>query len=76
MQTWIVCDKKEHDAMKPKYADYSVSFECADGEKIWINKDGWMHRPSNPKLRDTIQEFMDAVNAANLGISIIEKYEE
>ena len=76
MQPWIVCDRNEHDAMNPKYADYSVSFECADGERVWVNKDGWMHHPANPKLRDTIQEFMDAVNAANLGISIIEKKEK
>lgn len=61
------------DRMNPKYADYSVSFECADGEKIWVNKDGWTHHPAKPGVRDTIQEFMDAVNAASIGISITEK---
>lgn len=73
MRKWIVCSQKDHDTMKPVYADYSVSFECADGAKVWVNKDGWMHNPDKPELRDTIQEFMDAVNAADLGISIVEK---
>lgn len=72
-QKWIICDREEHDRMNPKYADYSVSFECADGEKIWVNKDGWTHHPAKPGIRDTIQEFMDAVNAASIGILITEK---
>ena len=43
-----------------------------DGNSLWVNKDGWMHRPTNPSLRDTINEFIQAVNEANLGVIITE----
>lgn len=69
--SWIVCNKDEHDA-DPKYANYSYEIKCNDGESLWVNKDGWMHNPSKPNLRDTIKEFMDAVNSAGMGITITE----
>ena len=72
MRSWIVCNKQEHDEMAPKYANYSYEIKCADGQSLWVNKDGWMHHPKNPSLRDTIAEFVEAVNEAELGITITE----
>lgn len=72
MRSWIVCNKQEHDKMDPKYANYSYEIKCADGQSLWVNKDGWMHHTKNPSLRDTISEFIEAVNSANLGITITE----
>ena len=72
MRSWVVCNKEEHDSMEPKYANYSYEIKCSDGNSIWVNKDGWMHYPENQKLRDTINEFMSAVNNSNLGITITE----
>lgn len=72
MRSWIVCNKEEHDSMEPKYANYSYEIKCSDGNLIWVNKDGWMHYPENQKLRDTINEFMSAVNNSDLGITITE----
>ncbi|MCI7378993.1 MAG: AAA family ATPase [Bacteroidales bacterium] len=72
MRTWIVCNKQDHDAMKPQYANYSHEIKCADGQSLWVNKDGWMHHPQNPNLRDTIAEFIKAVNDAELGVAITE----
>lgn len=71
-RTWVVCNKEEHNAMNPKDASYSYEIKCADGESLWVNKDGWMHHPKNKELRDTISEFKDAVNTANLGVTITE----
>lgn len=72
MRSWIVCNKQDHDEMDPKYADYSYEIKCADGQSLWVNKDGWMHHPNNPSLRDTIAEFIEAVNEADLGVIITE----
>lgn len=73
MRSWLVANKEEHDNMNPRYAEYSYKIDCADGNALWVNKDGWMHRPTNPNLRDTISEFIQAVNEAGLGISITEE---
>lgn len=70
MRSWVVCNKQEHDTMASTYANYSYEITCADGESLWVNKDGWMHNPN--KQRDTIAEFIKAVNEANLGITITE----
>lgn len=72
MRSWIVCNKQEHDEMDSKYANYSYEIKCTDGQSLWVNKDGWMHHTKNPSLRDTISEFIEAVNSANLGITITE----
>ena len=72
MRTWIVCNKQDHDTMESKYANYSYEITCADGQSLWVNKDGWMHHPKNPNLRDTIAEFIEAVNEAGLGVTITE----
>lgn len=55
-----------------KYADYSYPIQCTDGESVWVNKDGWMHPSKSSASRDTIKEFIDAVNSSNLGIKITE----
>lgn len=70
--SWIVCNKDKHDSMDSRYASYSYEIKCNDGNSLWVNKDGWMHNSSKPDLRDTIKEFMDAVNSAKMGITITE----
>ena len=73
MRSWLVANKEELDSMDSRYAEYSYKIDCSDGNALWVNKDGWMHKPANPNLRDTISEFIQAVNEANLGISITEE---
>ena len=73
MRSWIVANNEELANMDERYANYSYKIDCADGNSLWVNKDGWMHRPANPSLRDTINEFIHAVNEANLGITITEE---
>lgn len=72
MRSWIVCNKKEHDEMDQRYVNYSYEIKCTDGNSLWVNKDGWMHHPENKNLRDTVSEFIEAVNGADLGITITE----
>ena len=72
MRSWVVCNKQERDSLKPEYANYSLEINCTDGQSIWVNKDGWMHNPT--KQRDTISEFIDAVNESGLGINITETF--
>lgn len=72
MRSWVVCNKQERDSMKPEYANYSLEINCTDGQSIGVNKDGWMHNPT--KQRDTISEFIDAVNESGLGINITETF--
>ena len=73
IRSWLVANKEKLDRMDSHYAEYSYKIDCSDGNALWVNKDGWMHKPANPKLRDTISEFIQAVNEANLGISITEE---
>ena len=73
MRSWIVANKEELAAMDERYANYSYKIDCSDGNSLWVNKDGWMHRPANPSYRDTIDEFIHAVNEANLGVTITEE---
>ena len=73
MRSWIVAKKEELANMDERYTNYSYQIHCADGNSLWVNKDGWMHRPTNPALRDTINEFIHAVNEANLGVTITEE---
>ncbi len=72
MRSWVICNKSEHETMDPRYANYSYEIKCSDGESVWVNKDGWMHHPQNSELRDTIGEFIKAVNESDLGITITE----
>lgn len=69
IRKWIVAGKEEREAHKD--GEYSYEIFCADGNPIYVNKDGWMYHPKKG-LRDTISEFIQAVNAANLGIKIEE----
>ena len=71
-RSWIICNKEEHDKMNPRYANYSYKIECGDGDSVWVNKDGWMYHPKNKNLKDSLSEFIKAVNEANLGIIIKE----
>lgn len=73
IRSWLVANKEKLDRMDSRYAEYSYKIDCSDGNALWVNKDGWMYKPANPKLRDTISEFIQAVNEANLGISITEE---
>lgn len=73
MRSWIVANKEELATMDERYANYSYKIDCSDGNSLWVNKDGWMHRPANPSYRDTIDEFIHAVNEANLGVTITEE---
>ena len=59
--SWVISNKEE---------DYSYEIKCNDGNSLWVNKNGWMHNPA--KQRDTISEFIKAVNDASLGITITE----
>ena len=59
--SWVISNKEE---------DYSYEIKCNDGNSLWVNKNGWMHNPA--KQRDTINEFIKAVNDAGLGITITE----
>ena len=59
--SWVVSNREK---------DYSYEIKCTDGNSLWVNKNGWMHHPE--KQRDTISEFIEAVNNANLGITITE----
>lgn len=69
IRKWIVAGKEEREAHKD--GEYSYEIFCADGNPIYVNKDGWMYHPRKG-LRDTISEFIQAVNAANMGIKIEE----
>jgi hypothetical protein len=71
-RSWIICDKEGYNKIDPRYANYSYKIVCGDREFVWVNKDGWMYHPKNQLLRDSISEFIKAVNEANLGISIKE----
>lgn len=73
IRRWIVANKDEIDSMEERYANYSYPIKCSDGSSLWVNKDGWMHHPTNPDRRDTVAEFIKAVKEANLGITIIEE---
>ena len=69
IRKWMVAGRGEREAHKD--GEYSYEIFCADGNPIYVNKDGWMYHPRKG-LRDTISEFIQAVNAANLGIKIEE----
>lgn len=68
--SWVVCDKEKYDRMNQRAANRSHEIKCADGNSLWVNTNGWMHNPE--KQRDTINEFIKAVNNSNLGITITE----
>ena len=73
IRRWIVANKEEIESMEERYANYSYPIKCNDGSNLWVNKDGWMHHPTNPNRRDTVAEFINAVNDSNLGITITEE---
>lgn len=69
---WIIVNNERHSVLKERAKNKSHKITCGDGNDVWVNKDGWMHHPDNG-LRDTIEEFIQGVNAAGLGITITEE---
>lgn len=69
---WIIVNNESRSELSKRAANYSYKITCGDGNDVWVNKDGWMHHPDNG-LRDTIEEFIQGVNAAGLGITITEE---
>lgn len=69
---WIIVNNESRSELSKRAANYSYKIICGDGNDVWVNKDGWMHHPDNG-LRDTIEEFIQGVNAAGLGITITEE---
>ena len=69
--SWFIVTEEGRKLLSQRYANYSYEIECSDGKSVWVNKDGW-RRATEKNPRDTVQEFIDAVNADNLGIHIEE----
>ena len=69
---WIIVNNERHSVLNERAKNKSHKIACGDGNDVWVNKDGWMHHPDNG-LRDTIEEFIQGVNAAGLGITITEE---
>lgn len=69
---WIIVNNERRSNLSERAANYSYKITCGDGNDVWVNKDGWMHHPKKG-LRDTIEEFIQGVNAAELGITITEE---
>lgn len=72
-RSWIVANKEDISKMNQRDISYSYKIDCSDGTSLWVNKDGWMHNSAKPSLKDSINEFIQAVNEANLGITITEE---
>lgn len=72
-RSWIVANKEDFSKMNQRDVSYSYKIDCSDGTSLWVNKDGWMHNSTKPSLKDSINEFIQAVNEANLGITITEE---
>ena len=72
-RSWIVANKEDISKMNQRDVSYSYKIDCSDGTSLWVNKDGWMHNSAKPSLKDSINEFIQAVNEANLGITITEE---
>lgn len=69
--SWFIVTEEGRKLLSQRYANYSYEIECSDGKSVWVNKDGW-RRATEKNPRDTVQEFIDSVNAENLGIHIEE----
>lgn len=67
--SWFIVTEAGRQTLSPRYASYSYEIKCSDGKSVYVNKDGW-RRATDKTPRDTVQEFIDAVNAENLAIHI------
>lgn len=68
---WFIVDEVGRKELSERYQSYSYEIKCSDNKSVWVNKDGWRRATVN-NSRDTVQEFIDAVNAENLGVHIEE----
>ena len=69
---WVIADEGYIAQCPPAEAARSEKLVCGDGNPVWVNKDGWTHHPANPKIKDSLEDFIQTVNSANIGISITE----
>lgn len=69
--SWFIVTDEGRKSLTARYANYSYEIKCSDGKSVWVNKDGW-RRATDKNPRDTVQEFINAVNSDNLGIHIEE----
>ena len=69
--SWFIVTDEGRQLLSERYANYCHEIKCADGRSVWVNKDGW-RRATDKNSRDTVQEFIDAVNTEDLGIHIEE----
>lgn len=69
--SWFIVTDEGRQSLSERYAGYCYEIKCADGRSVWVNKDGW-RRGTDKNPRDTVQEFIDAVNTEDLGIHIEE----
>ena len=67
--SWFIVTEAGRQSLSPRYASYSYEIKCSDGKSVYVNKDGW-RRATDKTPRDTVQEFIDAVNAENLAVHI------
>lgn len=68
---WFIVDEAGRKELSERYQSYSYEIKCSDNKSVWVNKDGWRRATVN-NSRDTVQEFIDAVNAENLSVHIEE----
>lgn len=73
IRKWIVLNKEDYDKMNENERNYSYKIDCADGNSVWVNKDGWTYHPQKKNIKDSISAFIKAVHEANLGITITEE---
>lgn len=73
IRKWIILNKEDYDNMNENERNYSYKIDCADGNSVWVNKDGWTYHPQNKNIKDSISAFIKAVHEANLGITITEE---
>lgn len=67
--SWFIVTEEGYRSLLSRYKSYSYEIKCADGKSVYVNKDGWK-RATEKDPRDTVQQFIDAVNAKNLAIHI------
>lgn len=67
--SWFIVTEEGYRSLLSRYKSYSYEIKCADGKSVYVNKDGWK-RATEKDPRNTVQQFIDAVNAENLAIHI------
>ncbi len=72
-RSWIVANQETYNNLSDRDKQKTHKVNCADGTCLWVNTNGWTHYPKNKDLRDTVKEFIEAVNKSGLGIQITEE---